>query len=170
MSYVELIKNRFTVRDFKADLIEEDKLREILEAGRVAPTACNKQPQRIFVVKKPELIEKLREITRSAYNAPVVLLLGGNREEAWKNPYSNMDSTETDVAIVTTQMMLRAEDLGIGSTWVQWADFARIKEELPIPEDVTLYGMLNLGYAAESAAPAPQHSSRKELDETVMEL
>ena len=170
MSFKELIQERYSVRNFADREIEEEKLQKILDAGRLAPTACNLQPQRTFIVRKPELLEKLRKIAPSVYNAPVVLILGGDTEEAWKNPFSGKDSTETDVAIAAVHMMLQAQELGIGSTWVQWADFTKIKEALSIPENITVYGLLNLGYAAENAKPAPQHEIRKNIEETVTEV
>ena len=106
MEYSELIKNRYTVRDFKPDAIPQDILDKILTAGQLAPTACNKQPQQIYIVRKPELIQKMRGITQCAYNAPVILILAGRKSEGWVNPFDNKDSTETDVSIVATHMML----------------------------------------------------------------
>lgn len=170
MEYSELIKNRYTVRDFKPDTIPQEILEKILTAGQLAPTACNKQPQQIYIIRKPELIEKMRGITQCAYNAPVILILAGRKSEAWVNPFDNRDSTETDVSIVATQMMLEAANLNIGSTWVGWADLDRIKKEFNLPSEVTVYGLLNLGYASDASVPAPQHSDRKPLNETVLEL
>lgn len=170
MEYSELIQNRYTVRDFKPDAIPQVILEKILTAGQLAPTACNKQPQQIYIVRKPELIQKMRGITQCAYNAPVILILAGRKSEGWVNPFDNKDSTETDVSIVATHMMLAAADSNVGSTWVGWADLERIKKEFDLPSDVTVYGLLNLGYPSDASAPAPQHSDRKPLNETVAEL
>ena len=112
----------------------------------------------------------MRGITQCAYNAPVILILTGRKSEGWVNPFDNKDSTETDVSIVATHMMLEAADLNVGSTWVGWADLERIKKEFDLPSDVTVYGLLNLGYPADASVPAPQHSDRKPLNETVAEL
>lgn len=75
MEFLDLVKNRYSCRKFCDKNVEEEKLLQILEAGRLAPTAMNHQPLKIFVVKSAQSLEKLRGITRMAYNAPVVLMV-----------------------------------------------------------------------------------------------
>ena len=101
MSFLEFAKERFSVRSYKTDDIENEKLNYILEEGRVAPTARNFQPQRIYVVKSAECRAKLAQVCRFTFGAPVILVVGYDKERDWKNklmpPYS---SGETDAAIV----------------------------------------------------------------------
>lgn len=167
MNFYELAKNRFSVRKFSSDSVEEEKLNQILEVGRIAPTAHNNQPQRIYVLKSEEALEKINGITQFAFHAPVVLLICGNVEEGWVNPFNGRNATEMDISIVTTQMMLQAAELGLGSTWVCHFDIHKVKEVFQLPEGIEPFSLLPIGYAAENVVPSRLHESRKDLSETV---
>ncbi|MDO4853720.1 MAG: nitroreductase family protein, partial [Clostridia bacterium] len=86
MEFDQILSERYSVRAFSSKAIEPDKLNRILEAGRLAPTAKNNQPQRIYVLKSEAALQKIRAITRCAFNAPVVLLVAVDTEAMWKNP------------------------------------------------------------------------------------
>ena len=119
MSFVKLAKARFSVRSYQPRPIEDKKMERIIEAGRVAPTACNLQPQRIFVVKSEENRRKLALICRFTFDAPTILVVCYDKDVCWKNKRMNgHPSGETDAAIVATHMMLAAAEEGIGSCWV----------------------------------------------------
>ena len=75
MSFIDLARNRFSCRAFSEQEVEPEKLMQVLEAGRIAPTAVNGQPVFIKVLQSPEALKKIRGITRMAYNAPVVLMV-----------------------------------------------------------------------------------------------
>jgi nitroreductase len=81
MNFFELAKERFSVRSFKKDAIEAEKLNMILEAGRVAPTACNKQPQKIYVIQSDEMRAKLATVCKFTFDAPVVLAICYDKEK-----------------------------------------------------------------------------------------
>jgi len=170
MSMLELMKERYSVRDFDARPVEEDKLQAVLEAARIAPTACNNQPHRIIVVKSEGALAKVRSIARCAFNAPVILILAGVAEESWQNPFTGARSLETDVTIAATQMMLEAQAQGLGSLWVGYADPAKLKAELELPEELTIYGFLDIGYPAPDCKPAPLHSQRRVMEDMVTVL
>ena len=170
MNFFELAKSRWSVRSYKDTPIEDEKMQLILEAGRVAPTAKNMQPQKIYVLESAEAIEKIRGITRCAFNAPVVLLVCGCTDQAWVNPFNDRSSAEMDCSIVTTQMMLQAQELGLGTCWVCWFDTALTKQTFNIPENEEVFALLPLGYPAESSHPSAMHDSRKDLSETVVRL
>jgi len=84
MNFLELIEKRYSVRNYSDKPLEQEKLDIILEAGRLAPTAVNEQPQRIFVLKSEEALSKVRSICRYAFNAPVVLLVCYDKNVSWK--------------------------------------------------------------------------------------
>ena len=168
MSFLDLAKARYSVRSFRTDMIEEEKLQAILEAGRVAPTACNKQPQKVYVVKNEDARKKLASVCRFTFDAPVILVVGYDRERDWKNrlmpPYT---SGETDAAIVCTHMMLSAWDQGIGSCWVGYFNSDEVAAALNLPEQIRVTAMLPMGYAAEDAIPMDFHSIYREYEETI---
>ena len=171
MSFLELAKARYSVRSFQDRPIEEEHLNMILEAGRVAPTACNFQPQRIYVARSAEAREKLASVCRCTFGAPVILVVCYDRERDWKNKLlPSYESGETDAAIVCTHMMLEAFDLGIGSCWVGYFNPQVVAETLGLPENVTVSALLPMGYPAEDAKPLPLHSQFRDLADMVEEI
>ena len=86
MDFLELAKKRYSERRYDSRPIEEEKLARILEAGRVAPTGANNQPQRIFVLKSEAALEKARSVTPYTYGAPLVLLVCYDSDVVWWNP------------------------------------------------------------------------------------
>lgn len=108
MDFLELAKERYSVRKFSDKKVEREKLDAILEAGRCAPTAVNYQPQRVLVLESPEALEKLKGCTPYHFHAPLALLVCYDREASWKRSFDNCDMGAVDAAIVTTQMMLEA--------------------------------------------------------------
>ena len=170
MEFSDLIRSRYSVRKYADKPVEEEKLQKVLAAGAAAPTAKNQQPQHIYVLESKEAIEKIRAITRCAFDAPVVLLVCGDREQAWTNPFNGRNSAEMDCSIVTTQMMLQAQELGLGTCWVCWFDTQQTKEAFGIPESQEVFALLPLGYPAEGSKPSAMHDSRKALEETVVRL
>ena len=171
MSFQELIKERYSVRNFSEQPIEKEKLDRILEAGRLAPTAKNNQPQKVYVLKSGEAITKIRSITRCAYNAPVVLIVAVDKNLEWKNPLEEgVFSGQQDAAIVATQMMLAASAEGIGSCWVCYMPPTAVHDAFALPDNEEVVLLLPIGYPAPESSPSPNHNSRKPLSETVTEL
>ena len=171
MSFLELAKARYSVRSFQDRSVEEEHLNMILEAGRVAPTACNFQPQRIYVARSAEAREKLASVCRCTFGAPVILVVCYDRERDWKNKLlPGYESGETDAAIVCTHMMLQAFELGIGSCWVGYFNPKTVAETLGLPENITVSALLPMGYPAEDAQPLPLHSQFRDLADMVEEI
>ena len=171
MEFKNLITERCSVRAYADRPIEEEKLRAILEAGRIAPTAANKQPQRVYVIRSARGLETIRSITRCAFNAPVVLLFTYDESEQWQNPLeTGITSGQQDVSIVATHMMLAAWDEGIGSCWVNFFPNTAVHDAFALPESEKVVLLMPLGYADENAKPAPMHFSKKEMDALVREL
>ena len=171
MTFQELARDRYSVRSFKDMPIEDEKMNLILEAGRVAPTACNNQPQKIFVAKSEEARRKLASVCRCTFDAPVILVVCYDRNRDWKNKLQpGYESGETDAAIVCTHMMLQAFELGIGSCWVGYFNADAVSEVLGLPENLTVSALLPIGYPADNAQPAPMHSQYREYGDTIEEI
>ena len=168
MTFLELAKNRYSVRSFMDRPIAEEHMRKILEAGHVAPTACNNQPQKIYIAQSEDARKKLSSVCRCTFDAPVILVVCFDRTRDWKNKLQpGYESGETDAAIVCTHMMLEAAELGIGSCWVGYFNADRVAEVLNLPENITVSALLPIGYPAEDAKPLPLHSQYRELSEIV---
>ena len=161
-------EKRYSCRSFEQRPIEKTDMAMILEAGRIAPTAANAQPQRIIVINTPEGIQKLAQCTHYTYGAPAALIVCYDSEKVWVRNYDGKDSGDVDASIVTTQMMLQAADLGIGTCWVGHFNPWRIKDLFNIPENVVPVAILDMGYPGEKGQPHPVHWKRKNLNETVV--
>ena len=171
MTFFELAKSRYSVRSFQNRPIEEEKLNLILEAGRVAPTACNNQPQKIFIAKSAESRQKLASVCHCTFDAPMILVVCYDRTRDWKNKLMpGYESGETDAAIVCTHMMLQAADLGIGSCWVGYFNAQVVSDILGLPENLTVSALLPMGYPTENAVPAPLHAQYRAYDDTIAEI
>ena len=134
MEFENVIRKRSATRKFSDKKIEEEKLNKILEAGRIAPTAKNIQPFKIYVIQSDEGIMKLDKATRCRYGAPTVLLVCGDKEKAYtKEDYSTY---EMDASIVTTHMMLEATNVGIDNIWIELFDENVLREEFEIPNNL----------------------------------
>ena len=167
MTFEELAKKRYSVRKFKDTEVEQEKLDKILSMNLYAPTAKNNQPQRIYVLKSKEALEKIRDVTKMTYNAPVVLLVCTDVTEAWVNPFDESDNTvDIDAAIVCTHMMMEATELGLGTVWVKYFDPKEVKRAFKLPDDVKPVSLLPIGYA--DAEPGPLHAVTKDLEDMVV--
>ncbi len=167
-SFLKLAEDRYSVRKFADRPVEQEKIDAILRAAQVAPTAANYQPQKILVIRAPEGIEKLRGCTRYTFNAPLFFLTCIDHDQVWVRGQDLKDGADVDAAIVHTHMMLAAEDLGLGSTWVGSFDPAKIRAAFNIPEDIEPIALLPVGYPADDAEPSPLHSKNKPIKELVV--
>ena len=168
MEFNDVIKNRYSVRSFTGESVRKETLDKILNAGHLAPTACNFQPQRILVINTPEAIEKLRECTRSHFDAPTALLVCYNKDECWSRKCDGASSGVIDASIVATHLLLSAENEGVGATWIMNFDSCKMREVLSIPENIIPVALLIMGYAAQDAQPHPYHSQFRDISETII--
>lgn len=168
MEFSRLIKERYSVRKFSGEPVEEEKLAAILEAARVAPTAANKQPQRILVLQGPESMEKLKACTPYTFNAPMALAVCCRLDEAWVRPHDNYNGGVIDAAIIGVHIMLAVHDLGLGSTWVGYFDPAIFRQTFTLPDTVEPVAIFPIGHLAPDAKPAHLHEKRRPLEETVV--
>lgn len=160
MSFLELARKRYSVRKFSGRAIEEEKVEQILEAGRAAPTACNLQPQRVLVLRGGEPLDKLKDCTKYHFNAPLAFLVCYDKRSAWVRSFDGAGSGEVDAGIVATHMMMAAADVGVGSTWVMHFDPGAIKRAYNIPEEFVPVAILPMGYPAADSKPHELHFDR----------
>ena len=168
MTFIELAADRYSVRRFSPADIEPEKLARVLEAGRIAPTAHNEQPQRIKIITGADELAKVDECTTCRYNAPTVLLICYDKTVCWKRPFDSALSGEVDASIVTTHLMLAAHELGLGTCWVMYFNPAKTAELFALPENIIPAAMLPIGYPAENAAPSQLHSKRLDIEDLLL--
>ena len=170
MDFEKLSAERYSLRKYSDRPVEPEKLALILEAGRNAPTAHNLQPQRIFVLRSPEALEKADGCMGSHFHPPVILVVACDLQEAWKRETDGKNHGEIDAAIAATQMMLQAADLGLGTTYVGMFEPEKLWAAFPELKDLGITALLPIGYPAEGAHPSRLHASRKPLEELVKYL
>ena len=170
MDFQALSAARYSLRKFSSQPVEQEKLDLILEAGRNAPTAHNNQPQRIFVLRTPEALEKADACSGSHFHPPVILAVAYDPAAAWKRENDGKNHGEIDAAIAAAQMMLQAADLGLGTTYVGMFQPDKLLDAFPEMAGTVPIALLPLGYPAEGAHPARLHTDRKPMDELVTYL
>ena len=156
MSFSDLAHSRFSERRFAPEPVEQEKLDAIVEAGRCAPTAHNKQPQRILIVRTPEGLEKIDKGTGCRFGAPVVFILAYDMERASRHP-DVVDFGVMDTSIVGTHMMLQAADLGVHSCWVGLIDPSELRRQFNIPRSYRIVSVMPMGYPSERSKPSVLH-------------
>jgi len=167
----ELIENRYSLRSYSEKEVEDEILKQILEATLKAPTAKNKQAQRLFIFKSAEARERLKKYTPCHFNAPIVILGCYDENEEFVNEEHNeIHSGQQDVSIVFTHLMLKAAELGLGTCWVNLYDGKGIAQEFNLPANIIPVALMPLGYPSESAKPAGLHYKSKEVKDVVTYL
>ncbi len=170
MEFKEVVKNRYSCKQYGDRKVEEEKLQAILEAGRLAPTAKNLQEQHVYVLQSEEALGKVDMVTPCRYGAKLVLAVAYNSKNVFIYPGGKRDSGVEDATIVATHMILAAANEGVDSCWINFFEPEKLEKELGLPEEEKILMLMDLGYAAEGAGPLPNHDSRKPLSETVSYL
>lgn len=168
MEFTELIAERFSVRAYKSDPVEEEKLNQILEAARLAPTADNRQPFLLLVIPTAGREAELQRIygRRWFSQPPLVICACALPERAWVRKEDNENYADVDVAIVMDHLILAAANLGLGTCWIAAFNMQAAREILPLPEGAVPVAFTPLGYP--DAPPPPK--KRKPLAELVQYL
>jgi len=160
MDVLEAIRNRRSIRKYHRRDVPDEKLTQVLEAGRWAPSAHNSQPRKFIVIKDEKTRKELARIAPYGSflaEAPVAIAV-------IIDPSSSNHPVE-DGAAATQNMLLAACALGLGSCWIGSYGSgyeARAKQILGVPSDRRLLSMISLGYAADSGG-----SNRIELSKLI---
>ena len=174
MDFLELAKNRYSERRFDPRSVEQEKLDRILEAGRVVPTACNYQPQRFYVLRSRDALEKLKRVTHFHYNVPLMILVCYDANTVWRNPgdrrYRDYNSGEQDASIAATTMMYEAEELGVHSIWIRGFDSQTVSQVYGLPQNIVPVMMLGLGYPTDKSKAHAWHFMRMPIADMAAEL
>ncbi len=160
MTFLELAKTRYSVRNYKPQPIPPTMLARVLEAGCIAPTACNNQPQRIKIITEPSDLAKVDTCTPFRFKAPAVFLVCYDKSVCWTRSFDGHDSGEVDASIVTTHLMLAAQEQGLGTCWVMHFDPAKASKLFALPEHIVPVALLPVGYPAEDSVPASGHTKK----------
>jgi nitroreductase len=154
MEFFDLIQRRYSVRAYKSTPVEQDKLDKILEAAVLAPTAANRQPFRLLVVRTEGRQAELKRIYGRDWfvQAPLVVCACAVPGESWVRR-DGKNYAEVDATIAFTHMILAAHDIGLGTCWIAAFDPAAARDMLKLPPGFEPVAFSPLGYPADAAKP-----------------
>ena len=164
MDVFTAIRQRNSVRAYKEVDVEEEKLRKILEAARLSPSASNRQEWKFIIVKNKEIRKQLADAALGQSfigEAPVVIVACATDTEAIM--LCGQPAYTVDVSIACAFMILQAVELGLGSCWIGAFEEDEVKKILKIPDSVRVVAMIPLGYPNQS----PSQKFRKGLNRIV---
>jgi len=164
MGFLELARKRYSVRAYKSDLVEDDKLQKVLEAARLAPTACNLQPFQFIVIHTKGKEAELRRIYSDSWfvQAPIVICACGIPSQSWVRQ-DGKNYSDVDVTIAMDHLILAAANLGLGTCWIGAFNPDAAREVLKLPDNVEPIAFTPLGYPADQ----PGYKGRKSIGELV---
>jgi nitroreductase len=159
-----VIERRYSVRAYKPDPIEQDKLERVLDAARLAPTAVNFQPFRLIVIHTQGREDELERIYRKDWfvQPPLVIAACGLHNKAWTRR-DGKNFVDVDTTIVMDHLILAATNEGLGTCWIGNFDVQAARDVLGLPDDVEPIAFTPLGYPDDE----PRIRKRKPLDELV---
>ena len=164
MEYFNLISKRYSVRSYKPDPVEDEKLQKVLEAARLAPTADNRQPFQLIIIHTSGKETDLRKIYNRDWflQAPLIICAVGVPRLSWVRR-DNRRYLDVDVAIVMDHLILEATNLGLGTCWIAAFNSSAARDVLGLPEEIEPLIFTPLGYPADQ----PSMKTRKPLTELV---
>jgi nitroreductase len=168
MDFIQLAKSRYSSRKYKQISVEDDKLDNVLEAGRIAPSAVNYQPL-FFVVVRGENLEKVRECYKRDWfrTAPMCIIICSDHSRSWKRG-DGKDHADVDAAIAADHFTLAATSIGLATCWVCNFDKPKLAEVLNLPDHIEPVVILPIGYP-EDTVDIERHSvKRKPMKDMVV--
>lgn len=167
MNFLELVKNRHSVRNYDTRKIEKEKIEYIMECARMAPSAVNFQPWKFIIISAPDMLTAIqasypREWIRSA---PCIIVACADHTESWHRKIDNKDHADIDIAIATEHICLAAAEQGLGTCWVCNFDPTVCRKALSLTHDLEPIALIPIGYPA--AVDKAIEKKRKELDEII---
>lgn len=170
------IRTRRSIRKYKDKPVEDEKIIQLLESARLAPSGSNTQPWHFIVVKSEygrEALAKAAHNQKWMFSAPVFIVcvadIGSRIKENGEislnesSPQGELKQIIRDTSIAIEHIVLEAENLGLGTCWIAWFTQQEIRPVLNIPSDKYVVSILTLGYADET----PEARPRKKLEEIV---
>jgi len=169
MIFKELCEKRFSFRGFENKPVEQEKLDYIMECARIAPSAANRQPWKIYLIKN----EDVKKSLVSAYNrewfaeAPVIVVFTGIEDENWVRNSDKTSYLLCDVTIIADYFILAATEQGLGTCYIAAFDPDKVRQALRLPKNETPLLLSPLGYPK---ANSTRERSRKEMDQIKVEI
>lgn len=166
---MDLARRRYSCRKYKSMPVEKAKLDYILECGRIAPSAANKQPWKIYIIQEKYTLEAIHQSYPREwfYQAPLVMVFCGLHQQSWKRAKDRKDHCDIDVAILVDHITLAATEQGLATCWICAFDSDMVSNLLKLSEDVEPIALLAVGYPDDECDINRHQDKRKSIKEIV---
>ncbi|MDR2139169.1 MAG: nitroreductase family protein [Tannerella sp.] len=170
MELIDIIRKRCSIRSYASRAVEKEKIEYMLEAARLAPSACNLQPWRFIVVESPEGKEKIRTCYERDWfrTAPLYIVACCDHRHSWKRSFDGKDHADIDVAIATEHLCMAAAEQDLGTCWVCHFDVQRCARLFRLPEGVEPVALIPAGYPSEPDLFEHTPKIRKPANEVIV--
>ena len=168
MTFKDLASKRYSCRKISDRPVDEAIIQHLLEVQRLAPTACNNQPQRIYVLEGEEVAKKIAQTTPYDFGASLFLVVCYDKEASWKRRADGFDGGIMDAVIAACHLDFAIAEAGLGTCWIGEFDPAKLSQVLELPDHHVPVVIFPLGYPTEEAKPSRGHYSREDLEHTVI--
>lgn len=152
MDYYSQITKRESIREYDSSrIVSKEILIRILNAGRIAPSAANRQPWELIIISSKEMLSKVHPCYPRNWfaDAPHILVVKGIKNKAWTRAKYNYSSIETDLTIAMDHMILAAEYEGLGTCWIAAFDPDILYNALELSDNEVIFAITPLGYMPE---------------------
>jgi len=165
MHFNQLIRERHSVREYRPLKVSKALVIEVLEAGRMAPSAANRQPWSFVLVSEDDNLKQIKAAYGREWikDVPQVIVVCGNHNDSWKRAIDQKDHCDVDAAIAIDHMTLRATELGLGTCWICHFDPNIVRDALSLPDHIEPIALLPIGYPVESKAPEKKRKAFSEV-------
>jgi len=170
MQLYDLILKRCSIRSYSSRPVEQAKLDYVLEAARLAPSACNNQPWRFVVIRSDEAKVDIQSCYEREWfrSAPLYILVCSDHSRSWKRPQDGKDHADVDAAIAAEHICLAAAEQDLGTCWVCHFDAKRCAALFNIPADIEPVAIVPIGYPADPEMFAQAQKVRKKTEEIIV--
>ncbi|OHB83027.1 MAG: nitroreductase [Planctomycetes bacterium RIFCSPHIGHO2_02_FULL_38_41] len=167
MNFYEVIKKRCSIRSYKPNPVEEEKLNRILEAARMAPSAANRQPICFVIIKDEKTKQQLKRVydEKWFYTAPIIVCVCSIPEKAWIRS-DGRNYADIDAAIAMDHLILAATEEGLATCWVAAFKVSILKSLLKLPPGMEPIAMTPIGYPQD----IPEPTYRKPIEDIVKNI
>jgi nitroreductase len=164
MEFLDLVRSRRSVRNYRNTPVEENKIQKIFKTVRFAPSACNYQPWVFIVIRNQDLRFSFEKVYNKPwfYKAPVIIAACCNRSVSWRR-VDGKDYGDVDIAIAFDHLTLAATELGLGTCWIGAFNAFEAREVLKLPENIDPVAFTPLGYPVKEQPV----KNRKQINEFV---
>lgn len=168
MDFKDLASKRYSCRKISDRPVDEATIQHLLEVQRLAPTACNNQSQRIYVLEGEEAVKKIGQATHYNFGASLFFVVCYDREASWKRGADGFDGGIMDAVIAGCHLDFAIAEAGLGSCWIGEFDPEKLREALDLPDHHVPVVIFPVGYPTDEAKPSRGHFSREPLEHTVI--